>query len=369
MIVDGPRRRRARAPRTGGRFRRVVIEKPFGHDLAAPRALNAEVHQAFEERQVFRIDHYLGKETVQNILVFRFANGIFEPVWNRNFVDHVQITVAESIGVEGRGRLLRGGRRAARHRPEPHAAGAVRSWRWSRPRRFDAEAVRDESVKVLGRRAGRCGRRDVVRGQYAAGLRRRRARAAATARRRASRPTPTTETYVARASAHRQLALGRHAVLPAHRQAAAEARHRGRDPVQARAAPAVLVRRGRAARAERAGAAHPADEGISLRFGAKVPADAHPDPHREHGLPVRHGVLGAAGRGVRDAAARRDARRRAPTSPARTRSRSRGGSSQPLLDAWQRAGRRARTCTRPAPGARRRPTSCSPATARRWRRP
>ena len=85
--------------------RSLVIEKPFGRDAASAKALDAVVAAAFRERQVFRIDHYLGKETVQNILVLRFANGIFEPVWNRNFIDHVQITVAESLGVEGRGRF------------------------------------------------------------------------------------------------------------------------------------------------------------------------------------------------------------------------------------------------------------------------
>jgi glucose-6-phosphate 1-dehydrogenase len=81
----------------------VVIEKPFGHDLDSARELNQQVNAVFHESQVFRIDHYLGKETVQNILVFRFANGIFEPVWNRNYIDHVQITAAETLGVEGRG--------------------------------------------------------------------------------------------------------------------------------------------------------------------------------------------------------------------------------------------------------------------------
>src|SRR6185437_15645015 len=81
---------------------RVIIEKPFGHDLESARALNDEVNKVFNEDQVFRIDHYLGKETVQNILVFRFANGIFENVWNRNYIDHIEITAAESIGIEGR---------------------------------------------------------------------------------------------------------------------------------------------------------------------------------------------------------------------------------------------------------------------------
>ena len=87
-----------------GTWRRVVIEKPFGHDLESARALNHELQRVLQERQIYRIDHYLGKETVQNILVFRFANGIFEPVWNRQYIDHVQITVAESLGVEHRGR-------------------------------------------------------------------------------------------------------------------------------------------------------------------------------------------------------------------------------------------------------------------------
>jgi len=84
-------------------WRRIVVEKPFGHDLASARALNGELQAAFDESQIFRIDHYLGKETVQNVLVFRFANGIFEPIWNRRYIDHVQITAAESVGVEGRG--------------------------------------------------------------------------------------------------------------------------------------------------------------------------------------------------------------------------------------------------------------------------
>jgi glucose-6-phosphate 1-dehydrogenase len=86
-----------------GPFTRVIIEKPFGHDLASARALNRTVHEVLREEQTYRIDHYLGKETVQNILVFRFANGIWEPLWDQKYVDHVQLTVAEAIGVEGRG--------------------------------------------------------------------------------------------------------------------------------------------------------------------------------------------------------------------------------------------------------------------------
>ena len=87
----------------GNGWRRLIVEKPFGHDLASARELSDKLHQVFAESDVYRIDHYLGKETVQNILAFRFGNGIFEPLWNLRYVNHVQITAAESIGVEGRG--------------------------------------------------------------------------------------------------------------------------------------------------------------------------------------------------------------------------------------------------------------------------
>ena len=116
------RRGRSAARRGAEGWVRLIIEKPFGHDLASAQELNAEIKQHFTEDEVFRIDHYLGKETVQNMLALRFANGIFEPIWNRQFIDHVQITVAESIGIEGARRLLRAGGRDPRHLPEPPAA-------------------------------------------------------------------------------------------------------------------------------------------------------------------------------------------------------------------------------------------------------
>ena len=164
-----------------------------------------------------------------------------------------------------------------------------------------------------------------------------------------------------RAPVARQLALGRHAVLPAHRQAPAEARDRDRDPVQARPAPSVLLRRGRAARAERAGAAHPARRGHLAALRREGARDAHPDPHRQHGLRLRHRVLVADRRGVRDAAARRDARRPDELHARRTRCESRGGSSSRCSRPGSgRAARR--TCTPPARGARTPPTICSPAT-------
>jgi glucose-6-phosphate 1-dehydrogenase len=148
--------------------RAVVIEKPFGRDGASARELDAVVRSAFRERQVFRIDHYLGKETVQNILVLRFANGIFEPVWNRNFIDHVQITVAESIGVEGRGRFYEEAG-AMRDIVQNHLLQILSFVAMEPPGSFDVESVRNERAKVLATMRS-LATADVVRGQYDAGF-------------------------------------------------------------------------------------------------------------------------------------------------------------------------------------------------------
>jgi glucose-6-phosphate 1-dehydrogenase len=153
---------------TGGRFARVIIEKPFGRDQQTARALNDQVAAAFHERQVFRIDHYLGKETVQNILALRFSNGIFEPLWNEKYVDHVQITVAESIGVEGRGGYFEEAG-IARDMLQNHLLQVLTLIAMEPPVSLTADAVRDEKVKVL--RAIRALRPDeverrTVRGQY-----------------------------------------------------------------------------------------------------------------------------------------------------------------------------------------------------------
>jgi glucose-6-phosphate 1-dehydrogenase len=146
---------------------RLIIEKPFGHDLESARALNVELSTHFPESEVFRIDHYLGKETVQNLLALRFANGIFEPVWNRQFIDHVQITVAEELGIEGRASFYEQAG-AVRDVFQNHLLQLVALTAMEPPPDFDAESIRNEKVKVL-RALHTPGPDDVVRGQYGPG--------------------------------------------------------------------------------------------------------------------------------------------------------------------------------------------------------
>ncbi len=134
------------APAEG--WKRIVIEKPFGRDLASARALNQEVLRIFPEEAVFRIDHYLGKEIVQNLLVFRFGNGIFEPIWNRRYIDHVQITAAEEIGVESRGAYYEEAG-VVRDMIQNHMLQLLCMVAMESPVAFDAEAVRTEKTKVL----------------------------------------------------------------------------------------------------------------------------------------------------------------------------------------------------------------------------
>jgi glucose-6-phosphate 1-dehydrogenase len=149
-----------------GGWRRVVIEKPFGHDLASAQKLNREVGKVFRESQVYRIDHYLGKETVRNLLVFRFGNSLFEPIWNRRYVDHIQITVAESLGIENRGAFYEE-TGAVRDVLQNHLLQLVSLVGMEPPAAFQADALRDEKVKVL--RAITTQSQDVVRGQYGPG--------------------------------------------------------------------------------------------------------------------------------------------------------------------------------------------------------
>ena len=132
----------------GESWRRVVVEKPFGHDLESARALSAELARVLREDQIYRIDHYLGKETVQNILVFRFANGVFEPIWNRTYVDHVQLMVAETVGVEDRGNYYETAG-VLRDMIQNHLFQLLALVAMEPPISFAAEPVRDEKVKVL----------------------------------------------------------------------------------------------------------------------------------------------------------------------------------------------------------------------------
>jgi len=155
----------------GGGWRRIVIEKPFGRDLDSAIRLNREVLKVFREKQVYRIDHYLGKETVRNLLVFRFGNGIFEPLWNRRYVDHVQITVAESLGVENRGAFYEE-TGASRDVLQNHLMQLLALVAMEPPATFEADALRDEKVKVLRALSPMTPdeiRSDIVRGQYGPG--------------------------------------------------------------------------------------------------------------------------------------------------------------------------------------------------------
>src|SRR5215470_10922817 len=155
-----------------GSWARVIVEKPFGIDLASAQELNRVIRNSFSEEQTYRIDHFLGKETAQNILVLRFANAIFSPLWNRRYMDHIQITAAETLGVEGRAGYYEGAG-ALRDMVQNHLLQLLCLVAMEAPTDLSADSIRDEKVKVV-----RCLRRmsekqvaiDVVRGQYAEGV-------------------------------------------------------------------------------------------------------------------------------------------------------------------------------------------------------
>ena len=154
-----------------GAWRRVIVEKPFGTDLATARDLNRLLHQHFDENQIYRIDHYLGKETVQNLMVFRFGNGMFEPVWNRRYIDHVQITAAETVGVERRGPYYEGAG-ALRDMVQNHLMQLFTLIAMEPPVTFSADSVRDRKLDALLSVQPVCPAGDapaVVRAQYSAG--------------------------------------------------------------------------------------------------------------------------------------------------------------------------------------------------------
>jgi glucose-6-phosphate 1-dehydrogenase len=253
-------------------WRRVIIEKPFGRDLESARKLNQDIKQVLKEDQIYRIDHYLGKETVQNIMVFRFGNGIFEPIWNRRYVDHVQITAAETVGVEQRGGYYESAG-ALRDMAPNHLLQLVTLTAMEPPVSFDADAVRDEQTKILhaiqpptpDEVATRA-----VRGQYDAGDINGEHVAAYRAEPNVAPDSPT-ETFVA---LRLLIDNWRWAGVPFYlRTGKRMARHDTEIAIQFKSAPFVLFRDTPVERltTNRLVLHIQPDEGISLRFGAKVP--------------------------------------------------------------------------------------------------
>ncbi|MBL8860183.1 MAG: glucose-6-phosphate dehydrogenase [Planctomycetes bacterium] len=255
-----------------GQWRRVIVEKPFGHDLDSAIELNAKLRTVLRESQIYRIDHYLGKETVQNILVFRFANGMFEPVWNRQYIDNVQITVAESLGVEGRGGYYDTAG-ALRDMVPNHLLQLLALVAMEPPTSFEAEAVREEKAKVLRAIQPLSPERvltDTVRGQYGEGYTDGKKVAAYRSEDRVP-PKSNTETFVAM-----KLSVDnwRFADVPFYlRTGKRMARRVSEIAIQFRRPPLLLFRNTPVEHLSRnvlVIRVQP-DEGITLRFGAKIP--------------------------------------------------------------------------------------------------
>src|SRR5216684_2663222 len=253
-------------------WRRVIIEKPFGRDYDSAKKLNKEIRQVLDEKQIYRIDHYLGKETVQNILVFRFANGIFEPIWNRRYIDHVQITAAESVGVEERGGYYDGAG-ALRDMVPNHLMQLLTLTAMEPPTSFEADAVRDEQTKIL-RAIQPLTPEEVisrtVRGQYGSGMIKGERMPAYRAEPRVA-PDSATETFVAM-----KLSIDnwRWADVPFYLRTGKSLPKRVTEiTIQFKRAPFILFRKTAVDRlTPNQLILHlQPDEGISLRFDAKVP--------------------------------------------------------------------------------------------------
>lgn len=250
---------------------RTIIEKPFGHDLESAKALNNEVNKVFDEDQIFRIDHYLGKETVQNILVFRFANGIFENVWNRNYIDHVEITAAESIGIEGRGPFYETAG-ALRDVVQNHVMELLSFVAMEPPVSFEASAVRAEKVKVW-KAIQPIHPADTVRGQYGPGIVDGKQ---APGYRQEDRvhPRSQTETY---AALRLEIENWRWAGVPFYIRAGKRLAKRVTEiTIQFKQPPLLLFKDaegkgGEGIKPNVLSMRIQPDEGISLRFGAKIP--------------------------------------------------------------------------------------------------
>jgi len=256
----------------GQHWRRVIVEKPFGHDLESAKALNQQLLKVVKEDQIYRIDHYLGKETVQNIMAFRFANGIFEPIWNRRYIDHVQISVAETVGVESRGSYYdQAG--ALRDMVPNHIMQLISLTAMEPPVSFRADSVRDEQGKIL-HAIQPLSAEDVlsktVRGQYGEGV----VNGQRVLAYRSEQDVPSdsrTETYVAMKL---QIDNWRWADVPFYlRTGKALAAHNTHIVIQFRQAPFVLFRDTPVENLmpNQLILHIQPEEGISLRFAAKVP--------------------------------------------------------------------------------------------------
>jgi glucose-6-phosphate 1-dehydrogenase len=255
-----------------GKWARVIVEKPFGRDLASAKQLNRDLKQILDEQQIYRIDHYLGKETVQNLMVFRFANSIAEPLWNRNFIDSVQITAAETVGVEQRGGYYETSG-ALRDMVPNHLFQLLSLTAMEPPISFDADAVRDKQAEIL--HAVQVSKPEdvmsmAVRGQYGQGT-------AGAERLPAYRTEPmvsaasNTETY---AALRLEIDNWRWAGVPFYLRTGKRLSRRTTEiAIQFRRSPFVLFRNTKIAdlQTNRLVIHIQPDEGISLRFGAKVP--------------------------------------------------------------------------------------------------
>lgn len=256
----------------GGRWARVVVEKPFGHDLDSAIQLNKDLKETLEEKQIYRIDHYLGKETVQNVLVFRFANSIIEPLWNRNYIDHVQITAAESVGVEHRGAYYEKAG-ALRDMVPNHLFQLLTLTAMEPPISFAADAVRDKQTEILHAIQPPSPEdvlHNMVRGQYGPGM----VNGERVPGYRSEpnvTPDSNTETFVA---LKLKIDNWRWADVPFYLRTGKRLCKRVTEiSIQFRRAPFMLFRNTtiKDRRHNRLVLHIQPDEGISLRFGAKVP--------------------------------------------------------------------------------------------------
>ena len=299
-----------------GSWRRLVVEKPFGSNLETAQELNATIHEVFPPESVFRIDHYLGKETVQNIMAMRFANSMFEPIWNANYVDHVQITMAEDIGIGGRAGYY-DAIGAARDVIQNHLLQLMALIAMEEPTSFDAQSLRLEKQKVLSS-VVLPHRLDLstARGQYTEGWAG--GEKVLGYKQEQDIPRDSIDRDVrGDQAARRDAPLGRGAVLPAGRQAARPAGDRGGRRLQARAAPAVRGDLDRGAHPQRAGDPRAARRGHHDAVRVQGAGQLDGDPRREHGLRVRRLVHRVVPGGLRAADPRRPARRPAAVPAAR----------------------------------------------------